>query len=201
MVTLIDLSGVDLGDGAFDPLLAEGLGVRYLLHAAGVEEGPTADRPVFVCMANHNRCPLIPPGRPTAHGIVLVIDPTNPSHQAAAQWHMAVTRADVPVVVVEVDALVGIPPPSDDQPDADTGHEGSRRISGIRRDRGPLRRSLEEAVASEPAELVVEPAALVGGGETVDPLGGGSESDPMARLAGPDREADSEVGFAGPGGT
>ena len=133
MVTLIDLSDSDLGEGPFDQVMAERLGVRYLLHAAGVEEEfPKSDRPVFVCMADHNPCPLIPPGRSTAHGIVLVIDPANPSHQAIAQWHREATRPDLPVVVVEMDALVETTSPTVDRPVAGRVHQPPRGMAGMR---------------------------------------------------------------------
>jgi hypothetical protein len=42
-------------------------------------------------------------------------------------------------------------------------------------------------VALEPAQLVVERVAALGGLEAVDPLLGGRERDPVARLAGLDR--------------
>ncbi len=57
----------------------------------------------------------------------------------------------------------------------------------------------EERVAAEAAELVVEPAGGVGVGEAVDPFGGGGERDAVAGLAGPDGQADGEVGLAGAG--
>ncbi len=40
---------------------------------------------------------------------------------------------------------------------------------------------------------------MVGVGEARDPLGGGREQNPMAGLAGPDRQAGREVGLAGAG--
>ena len=40
---------------------------------------------------------------------------------------------------------------------------------------------------------------MVGVGEPVDPLGGGGELDPVAGLAGPDRDAGGQVGLAGAG--
>ena len=40
---------------------------------------------------------------------------------------------------------------------------------------------------------------MVGVGEAGDPFGGGGEQDPVAGLAGPDRQADGEVGLAGAG--
>ena len=58
-----------------------------------------------------------------------------------------------------------------------------------------------ERVAAEAAELVVEAAGVVGGGEPVDPFGGGGEGDAVAGLAGADRQADREVGLAGAGRT
>jgi hypothetical protein len=39
----------------------------------------------------------------------------------------------------------------------------------------------------------------VAGGQAVDPLGGGGEGDAVAGLAGPDGQADGEVGLAGAG--
>ena len=57
----------------------------------------------------------------------------------------------------------------------------------------------DERVAAEPAELVMEPAVAVRGGEAVDPLGGGGEHDAVAVLAGADGQADGEVGLAGAG--
>ncbi len=40
---------------------------------------------------------------------------------------------------------------------------------------------------------------MVGVGEPGDPLGGGGEQDPVPGLAGPDRQADREMGLAGAG--
>lgn len=40
---------------------------------------------------------------------------------------------------------------------------------------------------------------MVGGGESVDPLGGGGEQDSVAGLAGADRQAGGQVGLAGAG--
>ena len=57
----------------------------------------------------------------------------------------------------------------------------------------------DERVAAEAAELVMEPAVAVGGGEAVDPFGGGGEDDAVAGLAGADGQADGEVGLAGAG--
>ncbi len=39
----------------------------------------------------------------------------------------------------------------------------------------------------------------MGGGEAVDPLGGGGEGGAVSGLAGPDRESGGQVGFPGPG--
>ena len=55
-------------------------------------------------------------------------------------------------------------------------------------------------IAREPADLVLEPTGVVGGGEPVDPLAGGGEQHPVAALAGADREPAGEVGLAVPGG-
>ena len=46
-------------------------------------------------------------------------------------------------------------------------------------------------VADQAAELVLEPAGVVGLGEPVDPLRGGGEQDPVPCLAGADRETNS----------
>ncbi len=43
----------------------------------------------------------------------------------------------------------------------------------------------------------MQPSAAVGFGQAVDPLGGGGEQHAMTALAGPDRQADGEVGLAG----
>src|ERR671911_2764839 len=57
----------------------------------------------------------------------------------------------------------------------------------------------DKRVAAEPAELVVESSAAVGESEPVDPFGGGGEHDAVTVLAGPDGQADGEVGLAGAG--
>ena len=57
----------------------------------------------------------------------------------------------------------------------------------------------QQRVAAEPAQLVLQPAGVVGVGEPVDPFGRGGELDPVPGLAGADREAGGEVGLAGAG--
>jgi hypothetical protein len=53
--------------------------------------------------------------------------------------------------------------------------------------------------ATEAGELVVQAALGMGLTETADPLGRGGAGDAMAGLAGPDAEADGQVGLAGAG--
>jgi len=55
---------------------------------------------------------------------------------------------------------------------------------------------IEEWVAAQPAELVLEPAGGVVVGEPVDPFGGGGELDPVPGLASADRDAGGQVGLA-----
>jgi transposase len=57
----------------------------------------------------------------------------------------------------------------------------------------------EQRVAAEADEFGLQPAGVVRGGEPVDPLRRGGEQDPVPGLAGPDRQADGEVGLAGAG--
>jgi hypothetical protein len=57
----------------------------------------------------------------------------------------------------------------------------------------------QQRIASEADELVLQPAACVGVGEPGDPLGGGGEQHPVAGLAGPDAQADGQMGLAGAG--
>ena len=57
----------------------------------------------------------------------------------------------------------------------------------------------EQRVAAEADEFGLQPAGVVGVGEPCDPVGGGGEQDPVPGLAGPDRQADGEVGLAGAG--
>lgn len=109
MVTLIDISDANLGKGPFDPAEAKAQGVTYYLHPGEVEE-IGAGQPVFICMADHDRCPLVPARDSAGHGIVLAIDVMDPSHQAIARWHRTVTRPEVPVVVIDLDDLTRDPP-------------------------------------------------------------------------------------------
>ena len=55
----------------------------------------------------------------------------------------------------------------------------------------------QEGVPPQAAELVLTATVVVGFGEAVDPLGGGSEQDAVPGLAGADRDTGGEVGFAG----
>ena len=57
----------------------------------------------------------------------------------------------------------------------------------------------QQRVAAEPGELGLEPPGVVGLGEAGDPSGGGGEQHPVPGLAGPDRQPDREMGFAGAG--
>jgi hypothetical protein len=57
----------------------------------------------------------------------------------------------------------------------------------------------QQRVAAEPDQLGLQPPGVVGVGEPGDPFGGGGEGDPVPCLAGPDRQPDREVGFAGAG--
>jgi hypothetical protein len=65
--------------------------------------------------------------------------------------------------------------------------ERVNRRNGYRRRRWDTRvGSIDLRVASEAAEFVLETTPVMGVGEPVDPLGGGSERHPVAGLAGPD---------------
>jgi hypothetical protein len=57
----------------------------------------------------------------------------------------------------------------------------------------------QQRVAGQPAQLVLQPAGVVGGGEPVDPFAGGGEQDPVPALAGADAQAGGQVGLAGAG--
>ena len=54
----------------------------------------------------------------------------------------------------------------------------------------------EQRVAAESAQLALQPAGVMGVGEAGDPLGAGGEQHPVACLAGPDGQADGQVGLA-----
>ena len=58
----------------------------------------------------------------------------------------------------------------------------------------------DEGVAAEAAEFVVDAVGVVGGGETVDPFGGGGEGDAVAGLAGADGQAMARWVLPVPGG-
>ena len=58
----------------------------------------------------------------------------------------------------------------------------------------------EQRVAAEALEVVLQDAVVVGVGEPVDPFGGGGEGDAVPGVAGPDAQADGQVGLAGAGG-
>jgi Mycolic acid cyclopropane synthetase len=55
----------------------------------------------------------------------------------------------------------------------------------------------DERVATESGEFGVDAPGVVGFGEARDPFGGGGEQDAMPGLAGPHRQPDRQVGFAG----
>ncbi len=55
----------------------------------------------------------------------------------------------------------------------------------------------EQRVAAQPDEFLLEPSGVVGVGQPCHPLAGGGEQDAVAGLAGADRDADRQVGFAG----
>jgi hypothetical protein len=52
---------------------------------------------------------------------------------------------------------------------------------------------------AQPGQFGLQGAGVVRGGESVDPLGGGGEQDPVPGLAGADAEPGGEVGLAGAG--
>jgi hypothetical protein len=51
----------------------------------------------------------------------------------------------------------------------------------------------QQGVAAESGELLVDAPAVVGFGEAGDPFGGGGEQHPVAGLAGPHCQADSQM--------
>ena len=55
----------------------------------------------------------------------------------------------------------------------------------------------KQRVAAQPDQFRLEPAGVVGLGQSCHPLAGGGEQDAVAGLAGPDGQSDREVGFAG----
>jgi hypothetical protein len=55
------------------------------------------------------------------------------------------------------------------------------------------------SIIAAATELVVELGGVVGLGEPVDPWGGGGELDPVAGLAGADREPGGQIGLLGAG--
>ena len=57
----------------------------------------------------------------------------------------------------------------------------------------------EQWVAAEPGQFGLQPSAVVGVGEAVDPLAGGGEQRPVPGLAAADAEPDRQVGFIGAG--
>jgi hypothetical protein len=59
----------------------------------------------------------------------------------------------------------------------------------------------QQRIAAEPDEFGLEPARGMGLGQASDPLGRGREGDPVAGLAGPDRQPDREMGLSGPRGS
>jgi hypothetical protein len=57
----------------------------------------------------------------------------------------------------------------------------------------------EQWVAGQADEFDLQGAAVVGGGQPIDPLRCGGEQDPVPGLAGPDRDADRQVRLPGSG--
>ena len=55
----------------------------------------------------------------------------------------------------------------------------------------------EQRVAAEPDEFLLQPAGVMGFGQTGHPLAGGGEQHPVPGLAGPDRDTDGQVSLAG----
>src|SRR3954453_16560007 len=57
----------------------------------------------------------------------------------------------------------------------------------------------QQRIATQAAELVLQPAGVMGLGQPGDPLGGGGELDPVAGLAGADGQPGGQVRLAGAG--
>jgi hypothetical protein len=59
----------------------------------------------------------------------------------------------------------------------------------------------QQRIAAQAAQLVLQPAGVMGLGQPADPLGGGGEQHPVTGLAGPDGQAGGQVRLAGAGRT
>jgi site-specific DNA recombinase len=80
------------------------------------------------------------------------------------------------------------------------GHQLEEQVGslGLERDVADLVDD-EQRVAAQPDEFLLEPAAVVGFGQSGRPFGGGGEQHPVAGLAGADRDTDGQVGFTSAG--
>src|SRR6266540_6225568 len=91
---------------------------------------------------------------------------------------------------------------SDDQRGAFVAgrHELEEQVGGLglKRDVADLV-DHQQRVAAKADQLWLQPSLGVGVGQAGDPLGGGGEQHPVAGLAGPDAQADGQVGLAGAG--
>jgi hypothetical protein len=80
------------------------------------------------------------------------------------------------------------------------GHQLEEQVRrfGLERDVSHLVDN-QQRVAAQPDQFGLQGAAVVGGGEPVDPLGGGGEQHPVPGLASPNRQPDRQMGLAGAG--